>query len=60
MTRSAIWRSRTVKSTSSKKRAASAMASRETSAMDRPPMSTASDSGLSRAPLHTGHGTSRM
>ena len=27
---------------------------------DLPPMSTASDSGLSRAPLQTGHGTSRM
>ena len=27
---------------------------------DRPPTSTASDSGLRRAPLHTGHGTSRM
>ena len=33
---------------------------RQTSAIDLPPTCTASTSGLSRAPSHTGHGTSRM
>ena len=56
MTRSAICRSRVVKSTVSRKPAASRMASAQTSEMVLPPTSTASDSGLSRAPLHTGHG----
>ena len=60
MTRSAICFSRAVKSTVSRKPAASLMASPQTSEMFLPPTSTASDSGLSRAPLQTGHGTSRM
>ena len=35
-------------------------AARQTSAIDRPPTRTASDSGLSREPSQAGHGTSRM
>ena len=60
ITRSAIIRSRSVSSSPTRKVAESAMLSAHTSEMSRSPIVTASDEGLSRAPLHAGHGTSRM
>jgi hypothetical protein len=60
MTRSAICRSRTEKSTSARNSAASLMASAQISEMFLPPMRTARISGFRRAPLHWGQGTSRM
>ena len=60
-TRSAIMCSRSVSSQAGEElRPRRAMDRSHSSEMLRPPTVTASDSGLSRAPPHAGHGTSRM
>ena len=60
VTRSAIIRSRSVSSSVASSLAASPIDSSQISAMLRSLIVTASVSGLSRAPPHTVHGTSRM
>ena len=59
-TRSAIRWSRSERVSASSVSAASRIDISEMSAMLLPSMVTASESGLSRAPPHSGHGTSRM
>ena len=60
VTRSAISRSRSVSSRPARNFAASPIESSQTSAMWRSLIVTARLSGLSRAPPHAVHGTSRM
>ncbi len=59
-TRSAIMRSRSDRSRPASALAASPIDMSQISAMECPSIVTASDSGLRRAPPHSGHGTSRM
>ena len=59
-TRSAIMRSRSDSSRPPKNSAASRIDIAQTSAMFRPLIVTASESGFSRAPPHAWHGTSRI
>ena len=59
-TRSAIIRSRSLSCSPRRNSAASAMDRSHTAEMLCPPMVTASDDGLRRAPSQAGHGTSRM
>ncbi len=59
-TRSAICFSRGLSSSSARNAAHSRIGRWQTAEMLWPPSRTASDSGLSRAPWQTGHGTSRM
>ncbi len=59
-TRVAIWASRSETSRSARNAAASPIGIWAIVAMFTPPTVTASETGLSRAPSHAGHGTSRM